>query len=150
MKLSIPTLTVLYNISEKIFYVSCVIAIVYCLWMIYLYLKNKPASYMNKREKLFPIVGIAVIVSLFLITGTDSVLSNAKADQEILENEIAAYDNAIEYMGDGKWYKAAIEFNKAGDQNNAEILRDYCYYIYLSDEHPDWVPWMGISEITGK
>lgn len=62
----------------------------------------------------------------------------------------ALYENGIEHMSHGDWMSAYHYFNKIGIYNNADVLADYCYYMYCDETYPDWVPWMGISDIFDK
>lgn len=48
------------------------------------------------------------------------------------------YDRGYDLMDLGEYKEANDCFRRAGDYLNAEFFADYCYFLYLKEEHPIW------------
>ncbi|MCM1218432.1 MAG: hypothetical protein NC548_28425 [Lachnospiraceae bacterium] len=102
----------------------------------------------TKRDvsKVCQWISIIFAICILILAIIRAYISDEYTD---VKNRYDSYNTGIEFMSNEDWYNAAVNFSKADNYEEAESLMEYCYFIYVLETHPDWVPNMGINEITG-
>lgn len=101
----------------------------------------------NFEVPIFIAAVIFLAAVMFVYIPIYSIYESHKNKQDVIDNKIDSYNSGINFMADGDWYNATIAFGDADDYLDSKVLEEYCLYIHLGEEHPNWVPWMGINDI---
>ncbi len=58
------------------------------------------------------------------------------------------YDKGVKAMQEARWIDAYEILKKAGTYEHADILAEYSMYMNTIENHPEWMPYLGLHEIV--